>query len=315
MEPSGAPFNAISFDEKDRPVNPLINVGAVTATSLIGASDADERFEKIRAGLSLFAGRELEIDETVYRSESSTGDRNRALATLSRANGKLASTVDAAAEPHFKQCSLLVTSTDLAVMGATLANSGVNPLTDCRVVEPWTARHTLSVMSSCGMYDRSGQWIFEVGMPAKSGVGGGIVAVMPGQYGIGVFSPPLDEVGNSARGVAALRLLSERFGLHMFEHPKHPASPVEQVSVETNGTVAVRLRGSIDFVGAEIVVHDSIAALSSAGSHTLVLDFSNATTVSPVAVRLLNDLTANADPAGYMVTHIDPNGHLGPPTR
>jgi glutaminase len=215
FEPSGEPFNAISLDDRGRPQNPMINAGAIVASSMIGGVDANERFEQIRAVLSAFAGRELEMDDAVYRSEYQTGHRNRALAQLALASGVLASSVEEATDAYFRQCALKVNTADLAVMAATLANRGINPVTDTRVVSELTARHTLSLMASCGMYDHAGEWMFRVGLPAKSGVGGGIVAVDPGSFGVGVFSPRLDAVGNSARGVAALTALSAEHELHL----------------------------------------------------------------------------------------------------
>jgi glutaminase len=306
VEPSGEAFNAISFDQRGRPANPLINAGAVVVASLIGARDADERFARIRDGLSAFAGRPLDLDEKVYQSESKNGDRNRALAALARSFGRLGATVEDAVDPYFRQCSLLVDCIDLAVMGATLANNGVNPLSGRRVVDDAVARNTLSIMASCGMYDRSGQWIMSVGMPAKSGVGGGIVAVTPGRYGIGVFSPPLDEAGNSVRGVEALRMLSDGFGLHMFNHP-NPVAPIESVTTDAaTATVTVRVRGVIDFVAAQLIIFESIAAARSASGVALVLDFRGATTVTDVAAGLIRGLKAEATHAEYTVTVLDP---------
>ncbi len=313
VEPSGEAFNAISFDAQGRPSNPMINAGALVTTSLIPACDGEERYQRIRQGLSAFAGRDLELAEAVYRSESETGDRNRALATLARSFGTLGSTVDAAAEPYFKQCSLLVDSTDLAMMGATLANDGVNPLTGCQVVSSDIARAALSLMASCGMYDRSGQWLLEVGMPAKSGVGGGIVAVAPGEYGIGVFSPPLDPAGNSSRGVAVLRALSQEFGLHLFRHPERPASPISSLETdESGGTLTVRLRGVLDFVAVEQVAHEVAAAVGSSAEQTLVIDLADVTGVTQVAARLMHDLLATTRVAGGKVDMIDPSGVLMP---
>lgn len=298
VEPSGEAFNAISFDEQNRPANPLINAGAVVTTSLIPAASGDERFERIRAGLSAFAGRELQPDDAVAASESATGDRNRALAMLARSFGTLASDVDEAVEPYFRQCALAVDCTDLAVMGATLANHGENPLTGMRVVSPAIARQVLSVMSSCGMYDRSGQWLFEVGMPAKSGVGGGIVAIAPGEYGIGVFSPPLDEAGNSARGVLALRAMAAEFDLHLFDHPTEPASPIAQVEHADDatgaGVVTLQLRGVLEFVAAEQVAHTAAETMRELAATTLVLDLSGVTAMTAVAARLFHDLIADA---------------------
>jgi glutaminase len=215
FEPSGEPFNAISLDERGRPANPMINAGAIVTTALVEGAGLDERFERLRGTLSAFAGRPLELDDAVYRSESITGHRNRALASLALAAGVLEGTVEDATELYFRQCALRVTTSDLAAMAATLANGGTNPVTGESVVGELVARNTLSLMASCGMYDHAGEWMYRVGMPAKSGVGGGIVAVRPGQFGVGVFSPRLDRAGNSARGVAALTLLSQTFDLHL----------------------------------------------------------------------------------------------------
>lgn len=309
VEPSGEPFNAISFDDRGRPSNPMINAGAIVTTSLVPAADAAERFTRIRDVLSAFAGRSLELDEDVYRSESATGDRNRALATLARSTGVLGCDVPDAVEPYFMQCALLVTTTELAVMGATLANNGRNPVTGVQVVPEDVALHTLSVMTSCGMYDRSGDWIFTVGMPAKSGVGGGIVAVAPAQYGIGVFSPPLDEAGNSSRGVEALRTLSREFGLHLFTHPGRPASPIQDTEID-GSTLTFRLRGPLDFVSTEEVVHDSLGLARERGAKNLVYDVTAVTTITPVARYMLRNLTDDVAQAGYDVTRIDPDGVL-----
>lgn len=307
IEPSGEAFNAISFDTAGRPANPLINAGAIVTTSLMPAGSAEERFARVRDGLSAFAGRTLVVDERVYRSESSTGNRNRALATLALSTGVLGSTVDDAAEPYFRQCSLLVDATDLALMGATLANNGVNPATGVRVVPSEVARHVLSVMSACGMYDRSGDWILRVGMPAKSGVGGGIVAVAPGEYGIGVFSPPLDAVGNSSRGVETLRALSAQFGLHLFRHGDHPASPIQAIEFDSEtATLHIRVRGVLDFVATEQVVYETLAAAAAHGSTNLVFDFTGTTQAPPVVGRVLHDLLEHAR-RRYTVSTIDPD--------
>lgn len=314
VEPSGETFNAISFDELGRPDNPMVNAGALVTTSLIRASSAEERFEKIRQGLSAFAGRELEPDDSVYESESEHGDRNRALASLAKSTGKLGSSVDEAAEPYFRQCALLVDSTDLSIMAATLANDGVNPVTSQVVVSEDITRYTLSLMASCGMYDRSGQWLFEVGMPAKSGVGGGIVAVAPGEFGIGVFSPPLDEAGNSTRGVAALRVLSEEHGLHLFRHLDRPVSPVTRIQMDPRSrTVRVVLRGVIDFVAGEMLLHETlkIAGTEEAEeSGTIIFDLEAVTSVAEVATTLIRDLDIEVRRNGWTIEVYDPSGVL-----
>lgn len=311
VEPSGEAFNAISFDAEGRPANPMINAGALVATSLIPGPSAEERFERIREGLSAFAGRKLDLDRTVAESESSTGDRNRALAALARSFGVLHGQVEDVTEAYFRQCAILVDTNDLAVMGATLANDGVNPVTGQRVVPPVVCRHTLSLMSSCGMYDRSGQWLIDVGLPAKSGVAGGIVAVAPGSYGIGVFSPPLDPVGNSARGVATLQKLSEQFGLHLFRHPERPVSPIRGVHHdEVIGTVTLEVRGTLDFIAAEQIAYRALEFLGERATRGLILDLSGATGATPAAAMLLRGLADSARDAGLSIEVRDPEGTM-----
>jgi glutaminase len=227
FEPSGEPFNAISLEDgTGRPANPMINAGAIVTSALVTAGGPAERTARIVATLSAFAGRDLRVDDRVYASESATGDRNRALAHLMRAAGVLPVAIDGAVEVYFRQCAVLATVADIAVMGATLANGGVNPRTGVRVVGAPAARHTLALMAGCGMYDHAGEWLLRVGLPAKGGVSGGIVAVQPGQVGIGVFSAPLDRWGNSARGVAALTALSDQYGLHLLARPRSTGSPL-----------------------------------------------------------------------------------------
>ena len=214
VEPSGNPFNAIVVDDRNRPFNPMVNAGAIVATGLIDARDDDERMERIVEAFSHYAGRRLQLDATVYGSESATGDRNRAIAHLMRSFGNLDGDVDAIIDAYFRQCSLLVTCRDLATMAATLANRGVNPITGARALDARYVENVLSVMSTCGMYDYAGEWVYTVGLPAKSGVAGGVVAVLPGQLGIGVFSPRLDGRGNSARGIKVCQRMALDFDLH-----------------------------------------------------------------------------------------------------
>lgn len=306
-EPSGEPFNAISLDERGRPENPMINAGAIVTTSLVESGAPNERFERIRSVLSDFAGRELGVDEDVYRSEVETGHRNRALGHLSRAGGVLVGPVEAAVQDYFRQCALSVTVRDLAVMAATLAVGGVNPVTGERVVSQRTARHTLSIMSSCGMYDRAGEWGLRVGIPAKSGVSGGILAAAPGAFGLGVFSPPLDEAGNSVRGVAALERLSDDYDLHMFQTPSEPPSPVHSITRDGN-TLDVRLRGEIDFLAAEQVVSRLEEAIDDARVSSVSVALERVSGLSDAARSLLAaELTELAE-AGVNATVSDPRG-------
>ncbi|QDP26444.1 glutaminase A [Bradyrhizobium cosmicum] len=215
VEPSGEAFNSIRLTNDNRPFNPMVNAGAIACSGLIYAVDGKGAFERVRAKLSQFAGRELGVDEAVHASETATGNRNRAIAWLLRNYAVLPDDVDAVLDVYFRQCAILVTARDLAVMAATLANRGINPVTGVQVITPHVVARTLSVMTSSGMYDYAGEWTYRVGIPAKSGVGGGIVAALPSQLGLGTFSPLLDNHFNSARGLKVCEALSARFDLHM----------------------------------------------------------------------------------------------------
>jgi glutaminase len=215
VEPSGEAFNSIRLNADNRPFNPMVNAGAFACSGLIRRVEGDGAFERIRHMLSQFAGRELGVDEAVYASESRTGDRNRAIAWLLRNYSVIEGDVDSVLDVYFRQCAILVTARDLAVMAATLANRGVNPLTGAKVATPHAVGRTISIMMTSGMYDYAGEWTYRVGIPAKSGVGGGIAAVLPAQLGVGTFSPLLDSHGNSVRGMKICEALSSRFDLHM----------------------------------------------------------------------------------------------------
>ncbi len=218
VEPSGDAFNSIVFDERNhRPYNPMVNAGALVTTDLVEGRDAGEKFDRILDVLRRCAGNDgLGVDEDVFERELATADRNRATAYLMRSQGMLEGDVEEILALYLRQCSVRVTSGDLAVMGATLANGCHNPLTGEPVLSRRSARDLLSVMHTCGMYDYAGQWAYEVGVPAKSGVTGGILAAIPGKLGIGVLSPGLDAYGNSVRGVQVCKEISERLGLHVF---------------------------------------------------------------------------------------------------
>jgi len=218
VEPSGDAFNAIVFDPlTGRPFNPMVNAGAITVASLIHRELGDESLDFMLERLSRAAGRPLQVADNVYRSESETGHRNRAIAHLLVNVGAARAPVDEALELYFRQCSILVNAEDLARMGATLANIGQNPVSGDMVFDVGAVRDTLSVMFTCGMYDYSGHWVLDVGIPAKSGVGGGICGVVNRQLGIGSFSPRLDAKGNSCRGLEVFRRLADELGLHAFE--------------------------------------------------------------------------------------------------
>jgi glutaminase len=215
VEPSGDPFNSIRLNADNHPFNPMVNAGAITCSGLIHEAKGDGAFEYICQALGRFAGRELGIDEAVYASESATGDRNRAIGYLLRNSGVIQDDVGAMLEVYFRQCSVLVTARDIAVMAATLANRGINPVTGEQVMTPYAISRALSVMTSSGMYDYAGEWIYRVGIPAKSGVGGGILAALPARLGLGSYSPRLDSHGNSVRGIKVCEALSRHYDLHM----------------------------------------------------------------------------------------------------
>jgi glutaminase len=215
VEPSGDPFNSIRLNADNHPFNPMVNAGAIACSGLIHEAKGDGAFEYIRQALGRFAGRELDVDEAVYASESATGDRNRAIGYLLRNSTVTKGDVSAVLEVYFRQCSVLVTARDIAVMAATLANRGINPVTGEQVMSPYAISRTLSVMTSSGMYDYAGEWIYRVGIPAKSGVGGGILAALPARLGLGSYSPRLDSHGNSVRGIKVCEALSSHYDLHM----------------------------------------------------------------------------------------------------
>ncbi len=302
-EPSGEPFNAISLEPgTGRPANPLVNAGAILTTSLVGG------FPRILAMLEAFAGRSLTVDEAVYASESATGDRNRAMAHLMRAAGSLRGGVDETIDAYFRQCSVLVTAGDLSVMAATLAHGGRNPVNGEVVVSEETARHVLSMMAMCGMYDAAGNWMLRVGLPAKSGVSGGLLAVSPGQFGIGLFSPPLDARGNTVAGVLACELLSQRLGLHLLHDPAAEARsakvratvpaprsarrrPRAERALLNDGSIALlALRGDIDFAAAELALRTTHGL----AAEWLVLDLREITRLHIVADRLLRAIPEEA---------------------
>lgn len=219
VEPTGDAFHSIiKLDEQSkRPHNPMVNAGAIAMTALLQGATPTERLIRLLDTFERFVGHRVSVDMAVYTSERSTAHRNRAIAHLMLNFGMVDGNVEETLDLYFQQCSVLVDCRDLAVIAATLANQGVNPLTGERALAASHVRDVLSVMLTCGMYDYAGEWVYQVGLPAKSGVGGGILAVAPNRWGIGVFSPRLDARGNSVRGIEACKTLSRQWGLHMFE--------------------------------------------------------------------------------------------------
>ncbi|MGI8731598.1 MAG: glutaminase A [Solirubrobacteraceae bacterium] len=218
VEPSGDAYNSISFDQPhNRPHNPMVNAGALVTSDLVLGADPAERVERLVGSFREYSGNErLEVDAQTLEHELANADRNRATAYLMRAQGMIDGDVEQALEVYLCQCSVKITCRDLAMMGATLANGGINPVTRRVCLPRERVRDVLSVMYTCGMYDFAGEWAYEVGVPAKSGVSGAILCVIPGKLGIAVFSPGLDPYGNSIRGVSVCKEISERLGLHVF---------------------------------------------------------------------------------------------------
>lgn len=215
---TGLPFNSVIAIERieQGTSNPMVNAGAIAATSLAPGKTAAEKWQFIHTELSRFAGRTLTLNEAVYQSEAATNQRNKGIAKLLQAYDRIFFDPIAATDVYTKQCSLNVTAKDLATMAATLGNGGVNPLTKERIIDPIHCQHVLAVMVTAGLYENSGDWLYETGLPGKSGVSGGMVTVSPGKGGLGTFAPPLDDAGNSVKGQLVTQWLSEQLGLNLF---------------------------------------------------------------------------------------------------
>jgi glutaminase len=321
VEPSGEAFNSISLEQDTgRPVNPMINAGAIAVTGMVANDPDDGPMPHILETFSRYTGHAHDIDEGVYQSESDTGHRNRAIAHLLYGHGILDRAPDDVLDAYFRQCSILVTARDLAMMGACLANNGVNPVTGVVALESQYTEKVLSVMSTCGMYDYSGAWIFDVGMPAKSGVGGGIMAVLPGQFGLGVFSPPLDDKGNSVRGIEACKRLSRDFSLHLFNVARSTSASIvrkvydsatfgsrrrrnaAEMDVLSQAGQRVRvfeLQGELSFGNTESVTLEMLSGL--ADIDFVVIDLKRVVAADRSSIMLFGDLSTRfADDNKYL---------------
>lgn len=326
VEPTGDAFNSISLEpETGRPRNPMINAGAIAAAGLIGGKSQAGRLKRVIEMLSTYAGRPLELDEAVYRSESETGHRNRAIGHMLRNYNVLEGDPMEAVDLYFKQCSVSVTCRDLGIMAATLANRGLNPVTGKVALRGEYVENVLSVMASCGMYNSAGDWIYRVGIPAKSGVAGGVIAVLPGQIGIGVYSPRLDARGNSVRGILACDELSRHWDLHLFNRPAAGKSTIrrqftgaelnssrvrtaeEMSALRASGsTIRVyQLQGHLTFSTTEVVVEDIIQRFGEI--QQLVVDLRRVLTLNEGACRLFWNLVCKLGEGGKrtLFTHSD----------
>ena len=221
---TGLPFNSLAAVERsaDGRTNPMVNAGAIATTSLVPGTTIEDKWQFIHRGLSRFAGRTLSLNEEVYASASLTNHRNQGIARLLQSFDRIYFDPVQATELYTKQCSLNVSARDLAVMGATLADGGVNPLTKERIVNAAVCHYALAVMTTAGLYETSGDWLYDIGLPGKSGIGGGIVTVSPGKGGLGTFAPPLDTAGNSVKGQLVAEFLSQRLGMDLFVSNAEP---------------------------------------------------------------------------------------------
>ncbi len=307
VEPSGEAFNQISLEPgTGRPRNPLINAGAIATAGLVHGDGSQQKMARILDVYGRYTGSPLIINDAVYRSEKSTGHRNRAIAHLLLNAGIIEGDPEDTLDTYFRQCSVEVNCRDLAMMGATLGNLGVNPVTGVRALPAELVPRVLSVMATCGMYDASGEWLYEIGMPAKSGVGGGLIAVLPGKLGLAVYSPRLDARGNTVRGIAVCRSVSTDLRLHSFYQERFSSGNVIRSSYDAvhvrskrkrdpqatallgrrGGEIRVfELTGELMFATAEIVA--SQIGRESAGAQYLIVDLQRVASSDTAAAQLL----------------------------
>ncbi|WP_344197038.1 glutaminase [Aeromicrobium alkaliterrae] len=312
VEPSGDAFNEISLEPSTgRPRNPMINAGAIEAHALVAGDDADGRSERIVELYSRLAGRELSVDEDVFESELSTADRNMAIAYMLKTVGTLDDDPAEVVRGYTRQCSVSVTVEDLARMASVLAANGV-AADGTRVLETSVTRQVLSVMATCGMYDAAGDWLTTVGIPAKSGVAGGLIGVLPGQVGIAVFSPRLDEHGNSSRGVRAFERLSADMGLHLMEAPESARSVVRTPKSQEEGRPSVHeVAGDLRFIEAERVLRGLEGEPE--GDGVVVIDLHRVHRIHDVARRMLLEGVRRLRMDGHEIRLVDPDGLLPDP--
>jgi len=320
VEPTGDAFNSISLDPTTGcPRNPMINAGAIATTGLVQGKSAQTRLRRILEMFGRYAGRDLAIDAEVYASESSTGHRNRAIGHMLRNFDILTDDPMPVVETYFQQCSILGNCRDLAMMAATLANRGVNPITNEQAIRGEYVESVLGVMGTCGMYDYAGEWLYDVGMPAKSGVAGGVIAVLPGQIGIGVYSPLLDPKGNSVRGIRVCSALSRRWDLHLFNRPGIGKSVIRlrlnagefnssrvrsqsagQLLREHGDRIQVfQLQGNLVFASTELVIREIMEMQTR--PEFLLLDFRYVLSINESACQMLHDILVRLFDSGCVV--------------
>jgi glutaminase len=311
VEPSGEAFNDLSLEpESGRPRNAMINAGAILTHSLVDGEDSAARSERVREGFSRFAGRDLVVDEGAFASELESAHHNLGMAHLLKASGTLNCDPVEVVEGYTRQCSITVSCRDLAMMAATLANAGVHPQTHEVLLSRSVVRQVLSVMMTCGMYDAAGDWMTDVGIPAKSGVSGGVIGALPGQVGVAVFSPRLDPHGSSVRGVEVFERLSSDMGMHLMDVAQEGRSALRgsYVSKGDEPVTVYEVQGDLRFAGAETVVR-AIAA-SEHTTQRVALDLTRVYRLHDVGRRMLLECVRRLGEDGLDVVVIDPERTL-----
>lgn len=325
VEPTGEAFNSIRLQPgTGAPYNPMVNAGAIAVTALVGGGDPAGGLQRILAAFARYVGHPVGVDEAVYRSERATGHRNRGIAHLLKGAGVIDGDPEAALDLYFRQCSILVDAHDLALIAATLANKGVNPLTGERALAEEHVAPVLSVMATCGMYNAAGQWLHDIGLPAKSGVAGGILAALPGQLGIGTLSPPLDEHGNSIRGLRVCGELSRGFSLHLLDPPRpglgalrrsrtgagsrrrRPSAEVDALTRFGDRLRVHELQGDLTFVTTAALARAVLADAPDAGF--VVLDLTRVTGANGAAVAILARLRTSLEDSGVRLLMVGSAG-------
>jgi glutaminase len=329
VEPSGNAFNAIVVDEaSNRPFNPMVNAGAIVATGQLATGPHATLEDRVLDMFARYIGAAPEVDEQVYASELLTGDRNRAIAYMMRGLGMLDDDGESVLDLYFRQCAVRVTCNQLALMGATLANAGVNPVTGVRALDAEYVPDVLSVMSTCGMYDYSGEWVYRVGLPAKSGVSGGVLAILPGQLAVAVYSPRLDARGNSVRGLHVCERISHDHSLHLLRvhspsrqvvrrtyrgdefrsNRQRPEAEDRILSQRAHSIVVHELQGDLHFASTEIAFQTIVGDLD--GVEVVVLDLRRVGDVDSAAAGLLAALDATLGSDVHLVlAHVGPGAH------
>ena len=312
MEPSGEAFNELSLDkDTNRPMNPMINAGAIAVNQLINGPDSsvEERVDRIVDWFSRLAGRELQVDEEFCQSEIATADRNLSIAYMLRNYGIIQDDAQDAVLSYTRQCSILVTVRDLAMMAATIANGGVNPVTEDHIFDPVVSRHVQAVMASAGMYNGAGRWLAAVGIPAKSGVSGGLIGTLPGQIGMATFSPRLDGQGNSFRGVEIFTILSEVMGMHLMNNTGRVNRAVRNWNSDDGSTI-IQLQGAIDFRASENILR---GAIQEDLEKRVVLDLDRVSGFNRVGRRIILEGLRRLTMDGHATALFDPDNVLPDP--